>query len=256
MIAEDWAALCAPIGRFDRIIVLSQTASTQGDARLLSEGRAGLAVVGKRQIAGRGRQGRVWDDSEGASLSVSMVVQPSLPAAGLSLAVGLGIIEACESLGTPRLGLKWPNDVVERIDGGRGRKLAGVLIEADQSLAIVGVGLNVSTRENQWSAGLERSAVSLAQLGLEIDRPTVAAAVLAGVSRWLDATPTAIGERWLEVGTLRGERCRFRVEGRSVTGVVIDLDKQWRLVLEADDGTRVRIDAAHAHLEEPRPVGG
>lgn len=255
MMAEEWATLRAPIGCFDRVVVLDETPSTQGDARLLSEGRCGLVVVGKRQVAGRGRQGRGWDDGGGASLSMSMVVRASLPAAGLSLAVGLGVVEACEALGAPQLGLKWPNDVVEREGGTRGRKLAGVLIEVDRSLTIVGVGLNVSTQDDQWSAGLDRSAVSLAQLGLEVDRPMVAAAVLEGVSRWLDAPPAAIGERWLEVGTLRGERCVFRVEGRPVAGVVVDLDKQWRLVLETDQGSRVRIDAAHAHLEESRPVG-
>lgn len=255
MTAEDWSTLRAPIGRFDSVIVLDQTPSTQGDARLLCNGRAGLAVVGKRQVAGRGRQGRSWDDGGGASLSMSMVVHASLPAAGLSLAVGLGVIEACESLGVPDLGLKWPNDVVARASGVRGRKLAGVLIEADRSVAIVGVGLNVSTPDDQWPAEFDQSAVSLAQLGVEVDRPAAAAAVLDGVSRWLDAPPTAIGERWLEVGTLRGERCRFRVEGQPVVGVVVDMDKQWRLVLETDHGSRVRIDAAHAHLEEPRPVG-
>lgn len=255
MITEDWATLRAPIGCFDRVIVVAETPSTQGDARLLSEGREGLALVGKRQVAGRGRQGRAWDDGGGASLSMSMVVRPSLPAAGLSLAVGLGVIEACAKLGAPDLGLKWPNDVVERIDGKRGRKLAGVLIETDRSLAIVGVGLNVSTQGDHWSAGLDQTAVSLAQLGLEVDRPTVAAAVLAGVSHWLGAPPEAIGERWMQVGTLRGERCRFRVEGQPISGIVVDLDRQWRLVLETDEGARVRIDAAHAHLEETRPVG-
>lgn len=255
MMAEDWSTLRAPLGRFDRVVVLDETPSTQGDARLLANGLPGLVVVGKRQVAGRGRQGRDWDDGTGASLSMSMVVRSSLPAAGLSLAVGLGVIEACEALGAPQLGLKWPNDVVEQEHGKRGRKLAGVLIEVDRSLTIVGVGLNVSTQDDQWSTGLDRTAVSLAQLGLEVDRPTAAAAVLEGVSRWLDAPPAAIGERWLEVGTLRGERCQFRVEGHRVAGVVVDLDKQWRLVLETDDGSRVRIDAAHAHLEESRPVG-
>lgn len=253
--AEDWSSLRAPIGGFDRIIVLNETPSTQGDARLLSEGRAGLAVVAKRQVAGRGRQGRVWDDGGGASLSMSMVVRPSLPAAGLSLAVGLGVVEACESLGVPGLGLKWPNDVVERIDGRRGRKLAGVLIEADRSLAIVGVGLNVTAQDRRWTADLANIAVSVSELGVEVDRPMAAMAVLAAVSRCLETSPGDIRDRWHEIGTLRGTHCRFEVDGRPVAGVVVDLDEQWRLVLETDDGTRVRIDAAHAHLEESHPVG-
>ncbi len=255
MTSEDWSSLRPPIGRFDRVLVFDEARSTQGNARLLSEGLPGLVVIGKRQLAGRGRQGRVWDDGGGASLSMSMVVKSKLPAAGLSLAVGLGVIEACAELGVVGLGLKWPNDVVQRIDGRRGRKLAGILIEAERTLAIVGVGLNVSTRDRQWTADLDNVAVSLLELGVEVDRPTVAGVVLATVSRWLDASPVVIRERWLEIGTLRGEQCQFRVDGRPIAGVVIDLDEQWRLVLETEGGSRVRIDAAHAHLEESRPVG-
>ncbi|MFI4916895.1 MAG: biotin--[acetyl-CoA-carboxylase] ligase [Phycisphaerales bacterium JB060] len=252
---EAWNSLAAPIGSFDRVVVLDQTPSTQGDARVLADGSPGLVVVAKRQVSGRGRQGRTWDDGGGASLSMSLVVRSGLPAAGLSLAVGLGVIEGCEALGAAGLGLKWPNDVVERTEGEPGRKLAGVLIESFGGLAVVGVGVNVYERPREWEGGLEKTAVSLEQFGVRADRPSAARAVLEGISRWLDAQPRAIGDRWLELGTLRGERCVFRVDGRQVAGRVVGLDRQWRLELETDGGGRVRIDAAHAHLEEPRPVG-
>lgn len=252
---EAWDIVRPPIGRFDRVVVLDETPSTQGDARVLSEGRPGLVAIGKRQLAGRGRQGRSWDDGGGASLSLSVCVEANLPCAGMSLAVGLGVLEACEGMGARGLGLKWPNDVVERGHGPAGRKLAGVLIEWARPLAIIGVGVNVHARNQGWQEGLQRSVVSLEELGVAADRPAVAVAVLESISRWLGAAPEAIGERWREVGTLRGERCVFRVDGRLVAGVVVDLDRQWRLVLETDGGDRVRIDAAHAHLEEPGPVG-
>ncbi|MEQ8315990.1 MAG: biotin--[acetyl-CoA-carboxylase] ligase [Phycisphaerales bacterium] len=252
---ESWDSLSMPIGRFDRVVVLDETPSTQGDARVLSDGRPGLVVIGKKQVAGRGRQGRTWDDGGGASLSTSLCVDATLPAAGMSLAVGLGVLEACEGLGATGLGLKWPNDVVERSDGIHGRKVAGVLIESSRPISVVGVGVNVYEREQGWSDGLENSAVSLEELGVKAGRPEVAAAMLESVSKWLDAPPAAIGDRWLGVGTLRHKRCVFRVDGRLVAGTVVDLDRQWRLVLQTDGGERVRIDAAHAHLEEPRAVG-
>lgn len=252
---ESWDSILMPIGRFDRVVVLEETPSTQGDARVLSDGRPGLVVIGKRQLAGRGRQGRTWDDCDGASLSMSLCVDATLPSAGMSLAVGLGVLEACEVLGAAGLGLKWPNDVVERGDGINGRKVAGVLIESVRPISVVGVGVNVYASEHGWDEGLERTAVSLEQLGVKGGRPEVAAAVLDSVSKWLDAPPAAIGDRWLGVGTLRNRRCVFRIDGRLVAGTVVDLDRQWRLVLQTDEGDRVRIDAAHAHLEEPRTVG-
>jgi biotin-(acetyl-CoA carboxylase) ligase len=74
--------------------------------------------------------------------------------------------------------------------------------------------------------------------------------VLEHVSAWLEAEPARIREQWLALGTLRDRRCALRVEGNPIVGVVRDLDAQWRLVLEVRDGSRVRIDAAHAHFEE------
>jgi BirA family biotin operon repressor/biotin-[acetyl-CoA-carboxylase] ligase len=71
---------------------------------------------------------------------------------GLSLAVGVALCEAIETIRTPashapRLGLKWPNDLWLGAPGEGGRKLGGVLIETVSAganrLAVIGVGLNV-----------------------------------------------------------------------------------------------------------------
>jgi BirA family biotin operon repressor/biotin-[acetyl-CoA-carboxylase] ligase len=71
---------------------------------------------------------------------------------GLSLAVGVTLCEAIETIRTPgstapRLGLKWPNDLWLGAPGEGGRKLGGLLIETvaagSQRLAVIGVGINV-----------------------------------------------------------------------------------------------------------------
>ena len=253
MTVEDWSVLQGPTGVFDRVVVLDEAASTQDEARRLADGRSGLAVIARRQTNGRGRQGRAWLDADGRALSMTLVVPNAGHAARFSLAAGLAVIEACEGLGATGLGLKWPNDVVEH--GGRHRKLAGVLIEVVGGMALVGIGLNVLQEDGNWAHGMEREAVSLAQLSVRTSRPEVARGVLRALPPWLDATEDVIRQRWSERGTLRGCRCVFRVDGRSVLGTVVGLDEQWRLVLETPEGVRIRIDAAHAHLEETVPAG-
>ena len=108
-------------------------------------------LVAEQQTAGRGRQGRAWHASLGASLTFSL----GLPLAmsdwsGLSLAVGVGIAEALDP-GGHRVGLKWPNDLWLLEDPPTTRKLGGILIETvsagSQRLAIIGVGLNVQQFE-------------------------------------------------------------------------------------------------------------
>ena len=96
-------------------------------------------LVAEVQTAGRGRLGRVWHASAGASLTFS-----------LSLAVGAALADALDPAAPaqpPRIGLKWPNDLWLLDAPGRGRKLGGVLIETvavgQQRMAVIGVGLNV-----------------------------------------------------------------------------------------------------------------
>lgn len=137
--------------------VLAEAGST--NAMLLERARRGDALpallVAERQTAGRGRQGRTWHSSPAASLTFSL----SLPLArgdwsGLSLAVGLSLAESLDPAQAeqpPRIGLKWPNDLLLDSAAGAGRKLCGILIESmpvgSRRLAVIGIGLNVAPIE-------------------------------------------------------------------------------------------------------------
>ncbi len=109
-------------------------------------------LVAEHQTLGRGRQGRNWLAQAGASLTFSLGL-PMAPRdwSGLSLAVGVTLADALEPPEpgrSPRLQLKWPNDLWLVDEPGRGRKLGGVLIETvavgRQRMVVVGVGLNVA----------------------------------------------------------------------------------------------------------------
>ena len=150
-----------------RVQVVAETLST--NSALLARARGGegqpadalpCLLVTEHQSAGRGRQGKTWQSSAGASLTFSLAL-PLAPAdwSGLSLAVGLALAETLDPAqpGQPTsVGIKWPNDLLLRdakragIPGqtsGIGRKLGGILIETvqlgHQRLAVVGVGLNL-----------------------------------------------------------------------------------------------------------------
>src|SRR5262245_17515805 len=140
-------------------------------------------LVAEHQTQGRGRQGRVWQASPGASLTFSLAL-PLAPKdwSGLSLAVGLALADALDPAVegvAPRLGVKWPNDLFLRERDG-GRKLGGILIETvaagARRLAVIGVGLNVLPLTGNDSAG------GIASLQ-EMDPETSAPAVLARIAR-------------------------------------------------------------------------
>lgn len=110
-------------------------------------------LVAEQQTRGRGRWGRSWHSSAGASLTCSLALPFSPPDwSGLSLAIGVALADALDPRGergaAPHLALKWPNDLMWVDASGQGRKLGGILIESvpvgAQRMAVIGVGLNVA----------------------------------------------------------------------------------------------------------------
>src|SRR2546421_12340381 len=71
--------------------------------------RSGEVLVARRQSAGRGRQGREWDSSEGG-LWMTAVLPALDPLAGSGLAAASAVCEAVARWGA-QPSLKWPNDV-------------------------------------------------------------------------------------------------------------------------------------------------
>ncbi len=99
------------------------------------------------QTAGKGRRGKNWVSPFGRNIYLSLggFVSRALPELeGLSLLVGVQVVEALKQQGLEDVGLKWPNDVL--LNGG---KLAGILVELKPGEArgvgiVVGVGINLA----------------------------------------------------------------------------------------------------------------
>ena len=172
--------------REDQIRVVDETESTNDDA--LALGRAGAApgraVAARLQCAGRGRRGHVWESPRG-NLYLSVVLRPCVAPArlpGLAAACALGALDVLDEAQ-----LKWPNDLLVR-----GRKLAGILVEAarddaGETFAVCGIGVNVE------HAPRELDAISLAELGAAPSFSALAEALRAGIAGRVDAWATAGG---------------------------------------------------------------
>ena len=244
-----------PIG--DTVHRLESVTSTNDAARELAAAGAahGTAVIAGEQTRGRGTRGRAWHSPPGLGLYASFILRG--PKGGsvpfphlLPLAAGLAASDAVLAAAGASVRLKWPNDLTHD-----GKKLGGILSEAvsrgtDGGFAVVGIGINVGHRPEDFPGALQASSTSLRLIGTK--RATIAD-VFHGLCRSLDCWYNALarGERGLVIGTFEdrmafpaGGPIRVTTAEGEFTGVCRGLDADGRLVVERDGAAgKVAIDA-------------
>ena len=261
-----WRSLAeASVARLDELEVFTSIAST--NTHLLAQappqpGRFRVALA-DHQTSGRGRQNRRWFSPPGAGLCLSFAYtfpdQPrQLPA--LTLAIGVGVVDALRSLDIEGVSLKWPNDVVA-MDG----KLGGVLTEVqsghgDGVTVVTGVGLNIDLSGNPdfgRESGWADHAVDLKSVQPGHPEREVIAATLIGSLHVVMATFetqgfAAFAAEWRDNDWLRDREITVEQEDGEVTGIAVGVDAEGALLV--DTGTETaRIITGSIRLTASEP---
>lgn len=256
--------------RLREVLPVGEVGSTQ-DAALASVAggaRDGTVVLADRQLAGRGRSGRVWDDDrDGGTLALTVIIDAPAVAAIAAFAphaFGLAVTTAAAAV-VPVAAipvLKWPNDVVVRsADDGRLRKLAGILIErqqvADRDVLLCGIGLNVDLRGPLLLP--DRSCLASLADAAPI-RPVLLAALLAALDdvivRLVDAPRALLADYRTRCETI-GRAVEVTLpDGRRVVGRATGVDDGGRLLVEGADGTEaILAGTVRDAVGLPSPLG-
>jgi biotin-[acetyl-CoA-carboxylase] ligase BirA-like protein len=230
------AGLLAPVH------YLSETDST--NARALEMAREGApewtVVVAGHQTGGRGRLGRRWLDAPGRSLLCSVILRPRLAPDEVHLVTLAAAVSVIDAAQLPRLGAKWPNDIVVGE-----RKCGGILAEAEVQggtvrHAVLGIGVNVSAGPEDLPDEVRGTATSLALEGASIDRDGLLAGFLGSLRGLLqsDGFPAGIVEAYRPRCRTLGRRVRATTtSGDRIEGRAVDVDERGSLLV--DRGGRV-----------------
>ncbi|MGE5404865.1 MAG: biotin--[acetyl-CoA-carboxylase] ligase [Candidatus Saccharibacteria bacterium] len=133
----------------------NEWAKEEAGLRRLDEG---TVFAARRQTAGKGRQGKVWQSPEGG-LWFSLVLRPGrtvYPIASFSPVLALAVAGVLAQY-TENVRVKWPNDVFVGT-----KKIAGILLEMHPGFdkigyVIVGIGVNA----NNWTEHLPEDIGSI-----------------------------------------------------------------------------------------------
>ncbi len=226
--------------------------STNATAKKLADDGAsdGTVVLCDEQSSGRGRQGRDWQAVPGLDLTFSVIVRglseqmPLLP-----IAAAVAVSECCDRVAGGGTGIKWPNDVWI----GR-NKVAGILIEARPrgDWAVVGVGLNINSRRDDFPQSLRDQATSLLiETGSEIERE----ALLRSFLEWLhkhvgdlrDGRTAHLLHFYRSRDLLRGLTIGWEADGVEHRGRAEGIDDSGNLLVSTGDG-QTTLSAGEVHL--------
>jgi BirA family biotin operon repressor/biotin-[acetyl-CoA-carboxylase] ligase len=229
------SALSLEIGR--DIEYHQEIVSTQDRARALAAAGSGPSVVvADVQTAGQGTRGRSWQSPAGASLLASWLFRPAPAEPALfALLAGVAVARALARLGIAEASLKWPNDVEVRQ-----KKVAGALAHAttdgEGGSLVLGIGVNVHQRLEDFPEELRGTATSLALVGHTVDRLVL----FVDLTRELDgvavpAARQAALEDWRRRSTLLGREVEVTREGKPVVrGVARDVAEDGALLVGSE----------------------
>jgi BirA family biotin operon repressor/biotin-[acetyl-CoA-carboxylase] ligase len=224
---------------------LPSTGSTNDDAlRWLAEGAPEYAfVAADAQSAGRGRQGRRWISTPGASIALSIILRPTAAEQQrlslFSLLAGLAAAQAISENCNAVVQVKWPNDVlIKRM------KAAGILAEAhweNNTLKglVIGIGINLLKASIPQDAELIYPATSLEDHSEDVPD---AAKVIDALLRSLLALrqdlcdPTFPQQYRQKMAFLHEAVNLHTVSSQTVHGVARGIDDSGNLILQTDAG--------------------
>lgn len=240
LIADDLLARVQPQVIGKHILVFEETASTNDVVARLAPGHRGegLVVYAESQTKGRGRHGRVWASPRGKGLWFSVLLRPTFPLSRVTVAASVAVARVAGK----EARIKWPNDVT--IDG---RKLAGILTEVRDGVAILGIGVNVNCRGKDLPAELQATSIKTE------DRPGLAAQLLSeldGLYRQAEDDFSSISAEWARLCTTLGKQIAVRMGDRRIEGHAQALDEDGALLIRRDSGRIERVLGADLTLEK------
>ena len=240
--------------------ILDEVTST--NTYLMQQSAKGAAhvtcIAAQVQTNGKGRRGRTWVSHLGASLTFSLLWRFQCGAAalsGLSLAVGVALIRALNSLGVQNVQLKWPNDVLVLDDKKQGKKLAGILIELQgdmegPSAAVIGVGVNLNLPQASLQA-IDQPATDLAHHA-SINQSELLGVLLKHLAEILSQFEqhgfTSLRDEWTSYHAYHNQAVRMLMpDGRDVQGVVNNVAEDGILLVDTALGLQ-RFSAGEISL--------
>ena len=203
----------------------------------------GLCVVARRQTAGRGRHGRVWQSPPDSGLYASLVLRPKIETKFLPLLTLMAAVAVHETL-KDSCGLepdiKWVNDVLVN-----GKKISGILAEVadtEKGLAVI-LGIGINLRGDNFPAEIADIATAVeTETGQTADPDLLLRALTAKLDLFYKILQAENGvenirDEWAKRSSYySGKDVRVILPQETLIGTTCGLEENGALRVEQPDG--------------------
>lgn len=235
-------------------------ASTQKIAYKLAYENAdeGTTVIAEEQTAGRGRMDRKWHSPKYTGIWMSIILRPNIPipkAPQLTLIAAVGVVQAIEEVTGLLPEIKWPNDILIN-----GKKVTGILTElqaeADRiNSIIIGIGINVNTKKEDFPEELKDIASSLSiESGSLVDREKMIRIILEKLEKlyllYLEKGFFPIKLMWESYAVSIGKAITARTLTGEIKGKATGITEDGVLLIEDAAGKVHNIYSADIKIDE------
>jgi BirA family biotin operon repressor/biotin-[acetyl-CoA-carboxylase] ligase len=211
---------------------------------LASRGAAhGTVVVADAQERGKGRLERTWFSPPGKNIYMSVLLRPELYPGDASLMTVVSAVAcalAIKKITGIKVGIKWPNDIVVS-----GRKLGGILLESRFrsgriSHAVVGIGINVNSKNADFPEDIRAIATSVFQeTGIKTKRTVLIDEMLDDIDDGLDMLMekrSSLLEKYRKMSVTLGKMVTVNTSEGILEGFALNIDEQGHLMLQTGTG--------------------
>jgi BirA family biotin operon repressor/biotin-[acetyl-CoA-carboxylase] ligase len=202
----------------------------------------GFVVHTDFQHQGKGQGNNQWESAKGKNLLFSLLLRPHHIAIEdqfiISQIVSLGIIDVLRNLHPDHetaFCVKWPNDIYWK-----NKKLGGILIENTLqgriiNASVIGIGLNINQTTFTSDAP---NPVSLKQItGKEYPIDLILEAITGNILHYyVEVSPELVRKQYMENLYRKTGYHSYRIDEKSFSAKIIDIEKDGRLMLEDVNG--------------------
>jgi BirA family biotin operon repressor/biotin-[acetyl-CoA-carboxylase] ligase len=244
------------------LVALAETGSTNQDLLALAESENHpefFTLTTEFQSAGRGRLDRKWQAESGSSVMASLLLRPSFSKSTgvgwLSLMMAEAIRSALAELGLNSK-IKWPNDVL--VDG---KKISGVLAEANSDLSAVVVGFGINVNQTLQELPTTTATSLLASGASSLDRDQLLAQTITHFKQLYrelaaaggDAISSGLHSKILAASATVGELVEVSFpDGTFAVGEAVNIDERGRLEVKTSSKTLLVSAGDVLHLRSAK----